>query len=196
MKLKAKNDLLRLAFPKSSFSKQEEQEIRDSFELVSFKTKETLHYAERILNEYYFLDQGFIRSHTINSEGKEVTTQFFQEGDIVIDWASFMLQQTSAESFEALAPTLCWKISRAQFEHLFNTIEAFRTAGRNRISTCFFKLHQHHLNSITENASERYVRLLQDFPTLIQHASLKQIASYLGVTDSSLSRIRHGLVRS
>ena len=72
---------------------------------------------------------------------------------------------------------------------LFN-IEAFREVGRTRLVNNYFELKNHSVSIIADPAKDRYLNLLKSKPTIVQNVPLKQIATYLGVTDTSLSRIR------
>jgi CRP-like cAMP-binding protein len=73
---------------------------------------------------------------------------------------------------------------------LFHSLPEFRDFGRSILVKGFAALKSRVLSMITETAEERYAQLLKNNPEIFQHAPLKIIASYLGVTDTSLSRIR------
>ena len=73
---------------------------------------------------------------------------------------------------------------------MFATIGSFRDTGRTRFATSYFQLKKQSVAMITQTAKERYLQLLIDKPQIIQNVSLKHIATYLGITDTSLSRIR------
>ena len=73
---------------------------------------------------------------------------------------------------------------------LFN-IEAFREIGRTRLINNYFELKNHSVSVITDPAKERYLNLIKTKPSIVQNVPLKQIATYLGITDTSLSRIRN-----
>jgi hypothetical protein len=81
-------------------------------------------------------------------------------------------------------------INYEQLNHLFHTIPEFREFGRWVLVNGFTAFKLRTLSMITETAEQRYVSLLQSHPEVFQHAPLKYIASYLGITDTSLSRIR------
>jgi DNA-binding MurR/RpiR family transcriptional regulator len=72
----------------------------------------------------------------------------------------------------------------------FHTIPEFREFGRLNITNQFGILQQRMLSTLHETAEQRYSHLINANPEVFQHAPLKQIASYLGITDTSLSRIR------
>ena len=70
------------------------------------------------------------------------------------------------------------------------SIEAFREVGRTRLVNNYFELKNHSISIIADPAKERYLNLIKSKPGIIQNVPLKQIATYLGITDTSLSRIR------
>jgi CRP-like cAMP-binding protein len=186
----AKGNLLENIFSTLNFSEQEKETVIGSFEKVTFKKNEFLFKQGKVLNHYYFLEKGFIRSFTYDYDGNEVTTNFYAETEIVIDWTSFMLRVPTQENFQANTDCICWKLSYNDFQNLFNTIEKFRESGRARFANSYFKLKKNHLSMISLTAKDRYLLLLNEHPEIIQHSSLKHIATYLGITDTSLSRIR------
>lgn len=69
-------------------------------------------------------------------------------------------------------------------------IEAFREVGRTRLINNYFELKNHSISVIADQAKERYLNLLEEKPSIIKNVPLKHIATYLGITDTSLSRIR------
>jgi CRP-like cAMP-binding protein len=138
---------------------------------------------------YYFIESGFARSYIIDLEGKDITTKFFSSTDIVIDWHSYFFKTKCREQFQAITACVAWKITFANFMKLFS-IEAFREVGRSRLINNYFELKNHSVSIIADPAKDRYLNLLKSKPDIMQNVPLKQIATYLGITDTSLSRIR------
>jgi CRP-like cAMP-binding protein len=130
-----------------------------------------------------------VRSYAIDLEGNDISTKFFISKDIVIDWHSYFLKTKCRENIQAITPCVAWKISFESFMKLFS-IEAFREVGRTRLINNFFELKNHSVSVIADPAKERYLNLMKDKPSIVQNVPLKQIATYLGITDTSLSRIR------
>ena len=182
------------AFATANLSPLEMDKVQNAFTRVEFKKGAYLFKEGDSVNQYYFLETGFVRSFGLNYNGVEVTTQFYLPQDIIIDWMSFMMKVPTQENFTASKDSVCWKITYQEFQNLFHEIEGFREAGRERLTQCYFKLKQHNMSMISSSAKERYISLFQENPEIIQNASLKHIASYLGITDTSLSRIRKELV--
>jgi CRP-like cAMP-binding protein len=176
-------------FKPNNFSKEELDLILDQFKRMEFKKNDYLIEEHKVANYYYFLESGFARSFAIDYEGNDITTNFFDQTDIVIDWHSFFLKTPCREYIQATTHTVAWKIYFEDFMKLFN-IEAFREVGRSRLVTNYFDLKSHTVSMITDEAKVRYLHLVKNKPNVLQNVPLKHIASYLGVTDTSLSRIR------
>lgn len=176
-------------FKQENFSAEELKLIFDQFERIEFKKNQYLVEKGKVASYYYFLETGYLRSYTIDTEGNDITTKFFSENDIVIDWNSYFLKKPCKESIQALSIGTCWKISFSKFMTLFN-IEAFREVGRTRLVNNYFELKNHSISVIADPAKERYLNLMKEKPSIVQNVPLKHIATYLGITDTSLSRIR------
>ncbi len=181
-------------FKPENFNSEELKLIWMQFDEIEFQKNECLIEKGKVAGYYYFLETGFLRSYAIDIEGNDITTKFFSENDIVIDWHSYFLKKPCKESIQALTKGKCWKISFANFMKLFN-IEAFREVGRTRLINNYFELKNHSLSVITDQAKDRYLYLLKEKPSIIQNVPLKHIATYLGITDTSLSRIRKELIQ-
>jgi CRP-like cAMP-binding protein len=143
-----------------------------------------------VSNEYMVLESGFLRAFTHDVEGNEVTTGFFAPGAVVIEVASFFHRTPSRENIQALTDSKGWVITFEKLNGLFHAYPAFREFGRSVLVKGFASLKERMLSMINETAEQRYLALLQKNPAIFQQAPLKHIASYLGITDTSLSRIR------
>jgi CRP-like cAMP-binding protein len=177
-------------FDKQKFTKTELETIISKFKPIQFSKNDFLLLAGKTANHYWIMQNGLVRSYVIDPEGNDISTNFFSGGEIVIDWPSFFLRQPTRENIQALADCMCWQLDFGTFQILFNQIEAFREQGRARLVTSYFELKKYSISMIADGAKDRYLKLLKEKPHILQHVSLKQIATYLGVTDTSLSRIR------
>jgi CRP-like cAMP-binding protein len=111
-------------------------------------------------------------------------------GQVVFEVTSFFNRVPSKENIQALTDCSGWFITYDQLNHFFHALPEFREFGRSILVKGFAALKTRMLSMITETAEERYAYLLQTAPELFQVVPLKYIASYLGITDTSLSRIR------
>lgn len=171
-------------------SQEKAEEIAAQFFYKSF-LKSNLFLTERqISNEYLFLEKGSMRSFAYDINGNEVTTAFHIAGHVVFEVSSFFNRTASKENIEALTDCSGWYITYEQLNNLFHSMPDFRDFGRSILVKGFASLKVRMLSMITETAEERYCNLLKTSPEIFQVAPLKHIASYLGITDTSLSRIR------
>lgn len=187
-------NFLNTIFSNTNLTIQEKEKVITSFSQITFKKNDFLFKKGRTLNHYYFLEKGFVRSFTHDYDGNEVTTKFYSESDIVLDWTSFMLRTPTQENFQASTDCVCWNITYKDFQELFNSIKGFRESGRTRFAKSYLELKTNRLSIISHTAKERYLMLLKKHPEIINNAPLKHIASYLGITDTSLSRIRKEII--
>ncbi len=190
----SEHHFLTTIFKPENFKKEELELILKQFDAVTFKKNDFLIESDKIAPYYYFLESGFLRSYIIDFEGNDITTHFYGPEDIVIDWHSYFLKKPCKESFRALSDGQCWKISFEKFMNLFS-IESFREVGRTRLVKNYFELKNHSISIIADDAKDRYLTLLKDKPAIVQNAPLKHIATYLGITDTSLSRIRKEIAK-
>lgn len=181
-------------FSNANLSIEEIEKVLKPFTKVVFNKKDLLFKEGQTLNHYYFLEKGFVRSFTYDYDGNEITTKFYAESEIVLDWTSFMLRTPTQENFQANTDCICWRLKFTDFQELFNSIKGFRESGRNRFATSYLELKKNRLSIISHTAKERYLTLIKEHPEIMKNASLKHIATYLGVTDTSISRIRKEIV--
>lgn len=150
---------------------------------------------ERQVNDRYLIVKGgWLRCFTIDTEGEEVTTAFSGPGDVVFDADSFFMRTPSKESIVAISDVQGFELSFSDLNTLFHEFPEFREMGRAILVKILVAGKQRVLSMIGDSAEQRYAGLMRTRPQLFQHAHLKHIASYLGVTDSSLSRIRKEFV--
>ena|SRR6185503_8147512 len=166
------------------------EEIATTFTPKELKRNEFLFKEGRVCNEYFFLENGFIRAFAHDIDGNDVTTNFYSANQVVFEVSSFFNRIISKENFQAIADTEGWSITYDQLNNLFHSMHEFREFGRAILVKGFSSLKTRMLSMITESAEQRYDTLLKTNPEIFQHAALKHIASYLGITDTSLSRIR------
>ena len=169
---------------------QKAEEIAAHFRPASFKKGDFLLREREVSDIYLFLEKGFMRSFAHDTDGVEVTTNFYTARHVVFEVSSFFNRTPSKENIQALDDCTGWYITYEQLNKLFHSIPEFREFGRSVLVKGFTSLKGRMLSMITETAEERYLNLLRTAPEVFQTAPLKYIASYLGITDTSLSRIR------
>ena len=181
-------------FASSGITQDELKLIIPRYTKVTFDKNEYLVKEGEIEKKYWFIETGFIRSFIMDTEGNDITFNLYASGDVVIDYPSIFFFAPTRENMQALTDCVCWEIDFESFQELFNTILNFREQQRGLLVGSYFALKQHSISLIADEAKQRYLRLLKEKPHIIQNVSLKQIATFLGITDTSLSRIRKEIV--
>lgn len=164
------------------------EEILRYLEALSVKKGELLLKEGQICNYVYFLEKGLLRFSMLKHG--EYVTKFFTEAPYAFtSQYSFSNRLPSRENIEALEDSSIWRISYEDSNALFR-LESWNTFVRKLIQEVQFFTELILEEAQNETAEERYARLLQYRPGLVQRVAQKHLASYLGVTPQSLSRIR------
>lgn len=187
---KIENHFLNQVFASSGITQTELQTIIPKYKRVVFEKNDYLLKQGEVLKKYWFIESGFIRSYIIDTEGNDITFNLYGSKDVVIDYASIFFFAPSRENIKALTECVCWEITYEDFQEMFNTITSYREQQRGLLVGSYFALKEHSISLIADQAKERYLNLLKQKPHIIQNVSLKHIATFLGITDTSLSRIR------
>lgn len=182
-------------YKNSGLSDEDMKTVVDSFERVTFKKGEILLREGQIAHDYNIIESGLMRSFAIDTKGNEITTAFYSKRKLVLEVSSFFLRVPTKENIQAMADSVCWRIRFEKFQELFHSIQAFREVSRGRLVNGYFALKNRNLSIITDSAESRYLQLLKEHPEIFEYVPLKHIATYLGITDTSLSRIRKDLTK-
>ncbi|MDE6489886.1 MAG: Crp/Fnr family transcriptional regulator [Muribaculaceae bacterium] len=137
----------------------------------------------------YFIERGMTRSFWM-VDGEEFTTSFSTEGGIVFSMDELYYGQPSQEYVETLEEVVAYRIAISDLVRLFETDIEFANWGRIIHQDEYRRIHQSHKERLTMPARERYEAFRNQFPEVCRRARLSLIASYLGITSSTLSRLR------
>jgi CRP-like cAMP-binding protein len=159
------------------------------FKPVSFQKGENLLSEGLICKNLYFINSGLTKSYLL-SEGKEHIRQFAAENDFVVDLGSFLSQSKSAFFIQTLENTETLKISFDDLDKLFNSSFSFMKLGKVIADRSTVNLIKRSVSLVKDDAKQRYLDFIKERPSLIQRVPQFMIASYLGITPESLSRIR------
>ena len=138
-----KDHFLHSIFSLTDFKESELETILPKFKQVRFSKNDYLLQEGKTENQYWFLESGFVRSFVNDTNGNDITTNFYSTTDIVIDWSSFFLRNPSRENIQALSDCICWQLDFENFQQLFHSIETFREHGRRRLVSSYFALKNH-----------------------------------------------------
>lgn len=145
--------------------------------------------AKRIEKNIYFIKRGIVRAYASRSDN-ETTFWFGKEGDIVISMKSYVANQEGYEDIELLEDCELFELKIQELRNLFNYDIHIANWGRKYTEQELVKTEERFISRQFRSATERYKDLLIEKPDLIKRVQLGYIASYLGITQVSLSRIR------
>jgi len=137
----------------------------------------------------YFLQQGALRGY-YSLDGKEVTHWFAFENDFVTSFHSFITNEPAVEDIQLIEGSILWSISKETSTRLFNQFHEIERTVRIAYEKYYIRLEERFVNSQFRSAGERYEKLIHDSPHILERVPLGQIASYLGISQETLSRIR------
>jgi CRP/FNR family transcriptional regulator, anaerobic regulatory protein len=140
-------------------------------------------------NDASLVVSGLVRSYYIN-EDKDITSRFMDEGFIVTSWISYYTRQPGNEFIEAVEDTTMVGLSYQNIQILYKEFPEFNIVARKQVEYAFFLSEQRTQLLRKHTAEEKYKFFLDNHPTLLQRVPLKHIATYLGMNEETLSRVR------
>ncbi len=140
----------------------------------------------------YFIVKGFARGFFFK-DGRDVTLWFASEGMSLLSMNAYLFGAAGYENIELLEDCKLMKISNEQLNILFEQQIELANWGRRMSDLVVLKLEQMFMERYFLSASRRYHLLIEREPTIVHKVALRHIASYLGISQVSLSRIRAGI---
>ena len=165
------------------------QFLSEKFRTKNIARKEFLHKAGHINRHIYFIKQGLLRSY-YSDQGHEICTHFIKEKDIIVSASSFFLQKESIESIQAIEDSTIWYFCFDELQYIYKHFPEFNIIARILVTKSYLLSEQRIRIIKTKQATHRYTTMLKHFPELILRVPAKYIASYLGMNEETLSRIR------
>ena len=183
------NPVLASVNKKSKINEESYSLIQSSFQARQLKKGEYLLREGLVCSQLYFIESGIARSFYYHNE-KEVTSWLYNEGQWISSWYSFYSQQQSFEYIQILENADLFSISFSSYQKLLKEIPEFNTFGRllAEEQTAFIDYFSKGFSYMS--AKEKYNLILDLFPDISQRVNLGYIASFLGITQETLSRIR------
>ncbi len=142
----------------------------------------------------YFVLKGMARAFYVSGE-KETTRLFMDEGYVITSWLSFYTGEPAHECIELLEDSTLAILPRSEINHLYATFPEFNVLGR-KITEHFFYLSEERSVMLRKHtAEEKYHFFIKKYPMLFQRIAQKHIATYLGMKEETLSRIRAKMLK-
>lgn len=173
-----------------NFTEKSAGEIAEVLIYEKFPKGHFLYQKGEICQRIFFIEKGFARSYYISRNGKDITAWFTSDNDFVTALDSFSTKKPSRMNCELLEPSLVLSIDYSQMETMLKKNPEL--AGMAfYITMQILKKHSEYISSIKfQSAKERFHALMNDYPSIFLRVPLGHIASYLGMTQETLSRMR------
>ena len=143
----------------------------------------------------YFVFDGCLRTYFITETGKEYTLQFAINDWWISDYTAFFTGEKSIFYIDCVKDAVIYKISKESMEQLYKEIPQIESFFRIKMERFFGSYQKRILSDLALTAEEKYVRFLKSYPNIEKHIKNYHLASYLGITTESLSRVRNELAK-
>jgi len=144
----------------------------------------------KICSHIYFLEKGCLRGY-YNLDGKEISHWFAFENSFVTSFFSFITRKPCIENLQTIEDCILWAISYEDLQKLYDKHPDIERMGRIMNERYYVMLEERFVSNHFKEAKERYENLVTNAPHILQRVPLGYIASYLGMTQETLSRIRN-----
>jgi CRP/FNR family transcriptional regulator, anaerobic regulatory protein len=172
-------------------SEELEDKLKALLKRKEFSKGQFLFRQSEICRQIFFIEKGFARVFYISKTGKEITAWFSAENDFITPIDTFYQYKATQDNCELLEDSVVYSLKYSDLETLFYNPEAVNLAFLTSFEIAK-KMSEFIVSIKFQTAEERYSALIQSYPYIFQRASLGHIASYLGITQETLSRIRSG----
>jgi CRP-like cAMP-binding protein len=164
-------------------------DLKKVIEPKELKRKEHFLYQGDICKHLGFITKGYVRLYFVK-DGDEITKDFNFENSFCGSYASFSLKQPSRFNIIAMEQVKLYMLGREDLFQLFDKYPSLQKLGRLSMEYMFIRKEMREASFLLDTAEQRYEDLLKQYPKITQRVPLKYLASYLGITAETLSRIR------
>lgn len=175
---------------KINLSKEEEEVIKQYLTPKKLRKKQYLLQEGDICKHIAFVEKGALKAYVVDDAGAESIIQFALEGWVISDLYSFLTGEPATYNIDALENAELVLISKSAHEELLKKIPKYETYIRLQITGAYIALQKRLTSIISLPLEERYKNFLAVYPNIAQRVPQHMIASYMGLTPETLSRVR------
>lgn len=187
------NSVIKTIFKDLNFNSDEITIITSVFKKLTIEKGTILLNANDIVDKQYYILKGCLRAFHIDAHGKEHTIQFGVKDWWISDYTAFFSEGKAILTIEALQDSTLYCISKQDKDELYNRIPKIDKFFRIKLERAFATFQKRILSNLAKPAIERYINFITTYPNIEKSIKNYHIASYLGITTESLSRIRKEL---
>ncbi len=177
-------------FKDISFSQEEIVKIENKFEKLVLKKKDVLLKTGNTVRHQYYISSGCLRTYFVDNSGKEHTVQFAIKDWWISDYTAFFTTSKAVMTIDCIQDASVYKVSKMDMESLYIEIPQVETFFRKKMEFAFASFQKRIIGNLSQSTKDKYTSFINTYPNIEQSVKNYHIASYLGVTTETLSRIR------
>ncbi|WP_304236588.1 Crp/Fnr family transcriptional regulator [Jiulongibacter sediminis] len=177
------------------FSEEEFGHIEGFFKPRSLAKGEYFLKEGQLVRQMGFVESGILREF-LYLNGKEITKWFSTSGYFAVDLSGFLFEQSSKVNYQAITDVEILTISKENYDRISGKVARWDTLEKIFLAKCFTVLENRVVSHLGLNAEQRYLQLHSFNPQLFNQVPLNHLASMLGMTPETLSRIRNKQAKS
>lgn len=175
---------------KITLSAEEQAIIRGYLTPKKIRKKQYLLQEGDVCKAIAFVEKGALREYTIDEKGTEHIFQFALEGWVISDLYSFMTGEPATYNIDALEDSELVLISKSAQDEILKRVPKYETYSRMQLTGAYLAMQKRVTSLISLSVEERYMYFTKLYPDIVQRVPQHMIASYMGLTPETLSRIR------
>jgi len=186
------NHIIEEIFQGKVVTEEETNLIFSKIKKLTIKKGEFLVRAEDEIQDIFYVHTGCLRSYFIDLDGKEHILQFAVKGWWISDYIALYgrVKTTAVSYIECIKDATIYSIRKSEFDELCQKMPKVSMFNKSKMELAFASFQNRILENLTLDAKQRYLNFVSNYPTIANDVKNYHIASYLGITTESLSRIR------
>lgn len=178
-----------------SLTNDEEDIIKKYLTPKKLRKKQYLLQEGDVCKNIAFVEKGSLRSYTVSEKGSENIIQFALETWLISDLFSFLTGEPATYNIDALEDSELLLTSKSAHEEMLQKLPKYETYARVQITGAYIAMQRRLTSIISLSLEERYTYFSSLYPDIIQRVPQHMIASYMGLTPETLSRVRKRLAK-
>ncbi|MGB3605639.1 Crp/Fnr family transcriptional regulator [Psychroserpens sp.] len=187
------NSKIKDVFQDLKFSEEDIKIIESLMHKMTFKKGVHIIKAGDLVSNMYFIYEGCLRTYYLDTSGKEHTIQFGIKDWWITDYTAFFLDSKAILNLEVLKDAIVYRLSKTDRELLYAKVPKIESFIRKKLERAYANFQKRILTNLSQTAAEGYLKFINEYPNIEKMVKNYHIASYLGITTQSLSRIRKDL---
>lgn len=166
-----------------------------ALERVAIKKGQVLLEVGQQVTDQYFVSSGCLRSYFQDEMGKEFTLMIAIKDWWISDYTAYFTTSPSIVTIDCIQEATVYKLPKKELDNLYSKVPPLESFFRKKMEGAFASFQKRILTNISQPAKERYITFINTYPTIEKRVKNYHIASYLGITTESLSRIRKEIAK-